>query len=487
MAIDTTSRQRSRAATPAAQALVPLVVDLDDALLRTDTLLESVLSLARSRPSMLARLPGWLLSGRAQLKEELAQHAVLDVRTLPLARDLLDALRVQKRLGRRLILATGADMRIAQAIAHEIGIFDAVFASDGDVNLSGERKRERLVAEFGERGFDYVGGSLKDVPVWAASRRAIVVSPSPHVAAAARRVAPVEQVFGVPAAPRMAWLGAMRVHHWVKNLLLLVPLLAAHRVYEWRPLLDVAVAALAFSLAASGAYLLNDLLDLPSDRQHPHKRRRPLASGVLPVRHALILWPMLWSAAIALGAISGGKFLFALVFYVGLMLAYSLRLKDIAIIDAFVLAIGYTLRVLAGALAVEMDVSPWLLIASASLFFGLALLKRYAELVTLRDPVGADVRVRAYRQADAGLIATLGLTTGCIAVAVLALYPVAEPWDHARWPVWAVCGLLLYWIGHIWLMAHHGRIRDDPVTYALHDPISRAFGLLTAAILLLTA
>jgi 4-hydroxybenzoate polyprenyltransferase len=167
------------------------------------------------------------------------------------------------------------------------------------------------------------------------------------------------------------------------------------------------------------------------------------------------------------------------------MLAYSIRLKDIAIVDAFVLAIGYTLRVLAGALAVPMDVSPWLLIAVAALFFGLALLKRYAELITLRDSFGSSVRVRAYRVADAGLLAGLGLAATCVAVAVLALYPVAESSSHARWPVWAVCGLLLYWTGHMWLMAHRGRIRDDPVAYAMRDPVSRVFGALTAAILLL--
>jgi 4-hydroxybenzoate polyprenyltransferase len=475
-------RATARASSPAA---VPLVVDLDGTLLRTDTLLESLLALARSRPSALLQLPWWLLHGRAHLKQHLAQLAALDVQTLPLARELLDDLRAQKRQGRRLILATGANEKVAHAIASELGLFDAVFASDGMVNLTGARKRDRLVAEFGEHGFDYVGGSVRDVPVWAAARRAIVASPSSHVVAAARRVAVVERVFDAARAHGPAWLAAIRMHHWLKNLLLLVPLLAAHRLYESAALLDVAVGGLAFCLAASGVYLLNDLLDLPSDRRHMHKKKRALASGELPVLQALILWPVLWLAAGVLAACLGRLFLAAVGTYVGLMLAYSMRLKDIAIIDAFVLAIGYTLRVLAGGLAVQMDVSPWLLIAVVALFFGLALLKRYAELVTLRGGLGADARVRAYRVADAGLLAGLGLAAGCVAVAVLALYPVAQPWGHARWPVWSICGLLLYWIGHMWLMAHRGHIRDDPVSFALHDPVSRAFGVLTAAILLL--
>ncbi|HJV72324.1 UbiA family prenyltransferase [Ideonella sp.] len=477
--------------TPARGALlaaaVPLVVDLDGTLLRTDTLLESLLDLARLHPADLLRVPLWLAQGRARLKHHLARRAPLDARTLPLAHDLLEHLRAQKRQGRRLILATGADAAVAHAMADELGLFDAVIASDGTTNLTATHKRDRLVAEFGERGFDYVGNSARDLPVWAAARRAVLVAPAPRVAAAARRVTEVERTFDAAPARAGTWLAAMRVHHWLKNLLLLVPLLAAHRLYEPAMLANAAIGGFAFCLAASGVYLLNDLLDLRADRRHPHKRERVLASGRMPIEHALALLPLLWLAAALLGAALPRPFLAALGTYVGLMLVYSVRLKDIAIVDAFALAAGYTLRILAGAIAVGMDVSPWLLVSSVALFFGLALLKRYAELVTLRGSLGPGARVRAYRVTDAALIAALGLAAGCVAVALLALYPVAVPSLHAGWPVWLVGGLLLFWTGHMWLMAHRGRIRDDPVVFALRDPLSRVFGLLTAAVLVLSA
>ncbi|MGZ5132818.1 MAG: UbiA family prenyltransferase [Caldimonas sp.] len=465
---------------------VPLVVDLDGTLLRTDTLVEALLVLARKRPLSLLKLPWWLAHGRARLKHCVAEQAHADVATLPRASEVLTHLRAQKAQGRRLILATGADGRTAHAVADPLALFDAVLASDGTVNLTAARKRDRLVAEFGEGGFDYIGNSTRDLAVWAAARRALLVAPTSRLSAAVKRVTEVERVFD-EGRPRLStYLDAIRVHHWLKNLLLLVPLLAAHRLYDPAMLMNALIGVVCFSLAASGVYLLNDLLDLPSDRRHPRKNRRALASGRLPIVHALVLLPCLWLAAAALATWLARPFLVALGVYAALMLAYSMRLKDIVFVDAFALGVGYTLRILAGSLAVGIEVSPWLLVCSTALFFGLALLKRYAELVTLRPGMAPHERVRAYRSADATLIAGLGVAVACIGVVLLALYPIVEPSGHAGWPVWLVCGLLLFWTSHMWLMAHRGNIHDDPVTYALHDPISRGFGLATVVVLLLT-
>jgi 4-hydroxybenzoate polyprenyltransferase len=311
------------------------------------------------------------------------------------------------------------------------------------------------------------------------------MAPSPGLLAAAQRVTKVERVFPGRQPGVMTYLGAMRMHHWLKNVLLLVPLLAAHSLYAPGLLMNALFAALCFSLAASGVYLLNDLLDLSADRQHPRKKERALASGQMPITHALLLLPVLWLLAALLALGLPRPFLGALGVYIFLMVAYSMRLKGIAIIDALALALGYSLRILAGALAVDVSVSPWLLVCSTSMFFGLALLKRYAELITLRPGLGPNGRVRAYRMADATMIAGLGLAAGCIAVALLALYPVIEPTGHAGWPVWLFCGLVLFWTGHMWLMAHRGDIRDDPVSFALRDRVSQILGLLTAAVLLL--
>jgi 4-hydroxybenzoate polyprenyltransferase/phosphoserine phosphatase len=469
----------------AQDAQVPLVVDLDGTLLRTNTLVESVLVLARTHPLSLLLVPLWLANGRAHLKARVAALAIPDARALPVNRELVEYLRAQKRSGRRLVLATGADIRVARAVADGLGLFDAVMASDSTVNLTGERKRERLLAQFGQGGFDYIGNAAPDLPVWAVARNGLLVSSSRRVAEAAQGVTRIERVFVQSRPGIRGWLNAMRAQHWLKNLLLLVPLVAAHELYDATMLTHALLGALCFCLAASGVYLLNDLLDLGADRWHPHKRQRLLASGQLPVGQALMLVPCLWLAAALLATGLAPPFMAALGVYVALMLAYSLRLKDIAIIDTFALAMGYTLRILAGGLAAGIDVSRWLLVCSAALFFGLALLKRYAELVTLRPGMGPGARVRGYRSTDAAFIAGLGAAACCVAVTVLALYPVAEPSPHRSWPVWLLSGLLLFWTGHMWLMAHRGQIHDDPVAFALRNPVSRVFGVLIAIALLM--
>lgn len=463
---------------------LPLVVDLDGTLLHTDTLVETLFDIARRRPLQLLQLPAWLAGGRAHLKRQLALQSQVELALLPRADDLVLHLRALQRQGRRLVLATGADATIAQALADELGLFDTVLASDGHTNLSGTAKRDRLVALFGVHGFDYVGNSWRDMPVWAAARRGLLVRPSHRLAAAAARVTAVERVFTEGRPDLRTWLGAMRPQHWLKNLLLLVPLLAAHQLYAPSRLLAGMLALVCFSLAASGVYLLNDLFDLPGDRRHPHKQARALASGRLPLLHALLMVPALWGAAALLALVLPLPFLGALAVYVALMLAYSMRLRNYAIVDALVLALGYTLRIWAGSLAVAVDVSPWLLVCSTALFFGLALLKRYAELVTLRPGLPAQGRVRGYGVDDAVLILGLGTAADCIAVVLLALYPVIDAPGAPHLTVWLLSTLMLFWTGHMWLMAHRGRIHDDPVNFALHDPPSRAFGLAAAAVLL---
>lgn len=474
------------AAPIAVRDLVPLVVDLDGTLLRSDALLETLLAAARAHPLVMLRVPLWWWQGRARLKHELAERAGVDAAALPLDEDLLDYLRSQRRQGRRLVLATGADQRIANGVAQKCGIFDSVLASDGTVNLTAHRKRDLLVAEWGERGFDYVGNSAQDLPIWAAARRALLIEPSPWLLTAARTVTPDQQVFPRKGPSLAVYGSAMRVQHWLKNLLLLVPIVFAHRLYDPGMLAHALAGALCFCLAASGVYLLNDLLDLGVDRAHPHKRQRALASGRLPIQRALLLLPGLWLASVLPALWLPAPFLGALVLYVFLMVAYSVGLKDIAIVDALVLAMGYSLRILAGALAVGLGVSPWLLVCSSAMFFGLALLKRYAELVTLRPCLGKDSRVRAYRMADSAIVAVLGGAAGCVAVALLALYPMIAPSNYGPWPLWLVCGCVLFWVGHMWLMADRGAIREDPLAFALRDPVSRVLGVLTVAVLLVT-
>jgi len=467
-----------------AERPVPLVVDLDGTLVATDLLIESLFVLAKRRPLRLLMLPWWLLQGRARLKHHLAREAMPDVPTLPYRPDLIEYLEAAKRHRVPIVLATAADGRVAQAVAHHLKLFDTVFASDGIVNLKGENKRDRLVAEFGAQGFDYVGSGRIDHAVWSAARKAILVRSEPGLAAKVAEVTEVERVFEEPSSDPLLYLKALRPHHWLKNALVFLPLAAAHRLDEIELLLQAFLAFLAFSLCASSTYLLNDLMDLPSDRRHPHKRERALASGRLPVLRALAQVPLLLAGALAVGLLLPWAFLGVLALYYMLTLSYSLRLKDMVILDVLALAGLHALRVMAGSAATGVWPSAWLVAFCVFLFFSLAMIKRYAELVVMRTIDGLHAHARAYELEDSELLAALGGASGYLAVLVLALYisETANGGFGRHELIWLVCVLLLYWISYMWLMAHRARMHDDPLVFALRDHVSRILMALMAII-----
>jgi 4-hydroxybenzoate polyprenyltransferase len=467
---------------------VPLVVDLDGTLLRTHSLIESIFPLVRMKPWSLLQLPFWWLRGRAYFKHRVAAAAMPDIHSLPYRTELVEFLRDQKRLGRSLILATGADEKLATEINRELGLFDEVMASDGHIDLVGRRKRERLIATFGLRGFDYVGNDRRDVEIWCAARRALFASAAPQLVKSIAELTPVEKLFKDPPARWQDYLDALRPTHWVKNTLLFVPLAAAHQVFEFGRLERVLLAFIAFDLCASGLYLLNDLLDLPADRRHTHKKERMLASGRIPLTYALLMVPLLLLGAIGLALHLSIAYAGIIGLYTALMIAYSMKLKDIPLVDVFVLASGYALRVAAGAVAAEIRISAWLLTVCVFLFFSLALIKRYAELIVLEAQPGAGpAHARGYLSRDKGMLVVQGIASGYLAVMVLALYTNTEISQrlYARHEVfWGVCLLLLYWVSYLWMAAERGRIVGDPVMFALTDRISywtiAGMGLLAA-------
>jgi 4-hydroxybenzoate polyprenyltransferase len=469
---------------------VPLVVDLDGTLLRTESSIESVLVLARKHPLSLLKLPLWLVSGRACLKQHLAQIAMPDIPTLPFRQSLLGYLREQKRAGRRLVLATAADRLLAQEVVAELGLFDLVLASEQGTNLDPQRKRERLVALFGDRGFDYVGDGRGDYPLWSSARKALLVSPSRRLARDVAAVTPVDKIIDQGGSRWADYLHALRPHHWIKNSLVFVPLAAAHRLFEMDLAGRALLAFVAFSLCASSVYLLNDLLDLPSDRRHPHKKDRRLASGQISLRHALLSLPVLLLSALALGFSLTPGFAGVLSLYFVLMLAYSIRLKDVPIVDVLVLAAGYALRVAAGFLVVAIDPSAWLLGICVFLFFSLALIKRFAELVALEPASGTPAaRARGYVTRDESILAAQGIASGYLAVLLLALYANTQIAQSARpqlaW-LWLLCMLLFAWLNYMWLMAGRGRMHHDPVVFAFQDRLS-AWTVIAMAIVALLA
>jgi len=475
----------STLARPAADP-IPLCVDLDGTLTPIDTLHETALALARVAPAELLSLPRWIARGRAVLKQELAQRAPIDVSHLPYRRDLLDWLRSERERGRRLVLATAADRRIADAVAEHLDLFDEVIASDGASNLSGAAKRAVLVARYGEQGFDYVGNDEVDLQVWPSARQAIVVGSAGLAARAAQLAAP-GPVFAAPAPSPRPWIKATRVYQWIKNLLIFVPALLSHRIADAGVLGAAVLAFVAFGLCASSVYLINDLLDLDADRRHPRKRKRPFAAGTLPASQGVVAAALLALAAALLAIEVGGLFAAVLAAYYACTGAYSLRLKRSPIVDVMMLAGLYTIRIVAGGAATGVEVTFWLLAFSMFMFLSLAVVKRYAELhdaarAGLTKPAG-----RGYGADDLPLLLSLGTASAFAAIVVLALY-INSPQSEALYgdsrPLWLICPLLLYWVCRVWLLTTRGRMHDDPILFALRDRTSLMIIGLMAAIVL---
>ncbi|MFM1990453.1 MAG: hypothetical protein RJA99_3410 [Pseudomonadota bacterium] len=468
----------------------PLVVDLDGTLLRTDSLHESAIRVLRDRPLDVARLPLWLAQGKAAMKRRIAERVTLDPAALPYRGELVDWLRAQRGAGRRLVLCTASDVAVARSVADHLGLFDDVMASDGTHNLAGERKAEALVARFGAAGFDYAGNSAADLAVWARARRAIVVDASAEVARRARERGEVEREFPREPAGAVDWRRALRLHQWLKNLLLVVPVLAAHEFGNAAHWGVLALAFVSFSLCASAVYVANDLFDLESDRLHPRKRARPFAAGRLPVWQGVVAVPLLLAASLAVGAWVGAAFLAWLAVYFVLTCAYSLRLKRLVLVDCMTLAALYTLRIVAGAAATAIAPSFWLLAFSGFLFLSLAFVKRYAELLVQVAQGREKALGRGYLTADAPLLLVFGVVSGYAATVVLALYlnsdAVARLYERPAF-AGAVVPILLMWISWVWLQAHRGRMHDDPLVFAIRDPASLLSGAAIGAALLLAS
>jgi 4-hydroxybenzoate polyprenyltransferase/phosphoserine phosphatase len=468
----------------------PLVVDLDGTLIRTDMLQESTLVVLRDNPSSLLRLPLWLAHGKAYLKRKLAERSELDPQHLPYNLELLSWLTKQREAGRKLILCTASDQIIANAIAGHLGIFDEVMASDGVTNLSGKNKASALEQRFGNKGFDYAGNSIDDVPVWTSAQRSIVVNASSAVSDQAAKIGHIENTFPAQAIDFGVFRRVLRVHQWMKNLLLFVPFFASHQITQSSSWLALIVAFVSFGLCASSVYIVNDLLDLSSDRQHYKKRFRPFASGAVPIWMGVLLVPLLWLGSVVLALQVNNEFLLCLGCYFIITCAYSFKLKRLVILDCITLAMLYTLRVVAGSAAAQLPFSFWLLAFSVFLFLSLAFVKRYAELLEHSVKESKTVHGRGYTTSDTQLIQLFGTNAGYAAVIVLALYLNSDAIVRLyRNPeiVWATVPVMLFWINWVWLQAHRGQMHDDPVVFALKDKNSLIAGFVFAVIVALGA
>lgn len=452
-----------------------LVVDLDGTLLRTDMLFESFWSALGQdwrSPILSARA---LLGGRAALKRHLATAAKVSVETLPYDADVVEHVRRWRAAGGRTALVTATDQALAEQVASHLGLFDEVHGSDGQRNLKGPAKADFLAGQF-EGGYAYMGDAAADLPVWEQAQMAYTVNVPPRLRVRADQLGvEVEHMVTGRRSPR-DHLRALRPHQWVKNALVFLPMLASHQIAA-TTLLQSLLAFVAFSLVASSVYVLNDLLDLAADREHPRKRNRPFASGAVPIAHGTWMASGLLLAGGLISLVLGAEFLLVMGAYYVATLAYSLHLKRRALVDIALLAGLYTIRIVAGSTATGIELSVWLLAFSIFLFFSLAAVKRQAELIDNSRSGRPEASGRGYLVSDLPIISAMAISSGYLAVLVMALYinspAVTRLYSYV--PVlWGICYVLLYWVSRMVLITHRGRMHDDPIVFAFRDRVSQA-------------
>jgi len=466
----------------------PLCVDLDGTLIQTDSLIESVLSIV-SDSAGLMKLPQLMTTSRAVFKQRVGALAKLAPEILPFNAELIEYLREQKLKGRRIVLATAADERTARAIVEPLDLFDDIVASNGARNLKGEEKAKELVRLYGRKGFDYAGDSRADLAVWRDADGIVIVNASAAVKREARRLGRVVAEFDVGPSVMSAAIRAMRPHQWVKNLLVFVPLLASRSFSDWPGLLGALGMFASFCAAASAIYLINDLLDLATDRRHPRKKNRPFANGTLPLSIGGVLAVVLMSIGFVLAVLVGA--LPVLFIYVAISLTYSLWLKKYPLLDVFILAALYTVRIVAGGIASGHLVSLWLLAFSGFTFLSLAFVKRTGELITTQQRGSAPtVTRRGYRSEDILILKMFGVASTFASSVVLALFVNSNnALKNYTSPelLWGFVPLILFWQLRLWLATERGKMHDDPIVYASRDWVSWLVAVSVVAIVLLAS
>jgi 4-hydroxybenzoate polyprenyltransferase len=487
----------------------PLCVDLDGTLVKSDTLVDSVLVLGRQHPAMLLKIPGWIAQGKASFKRHVTSAVELNVAHLPYNRELLQYLEQQHATGRPIYLATAADTTLAERVAAHLGLFSGVLASDGTLNLAGKHKLAAFQSRFGNN-FTYIGNALPDATLLGACTEPMVANPTSGLRAALRksRVIPARTFLDSPSTLK-SWLKAIRLHQWAKNALIFLPLLLAH-AWSLGPIVGSLIAFVSFGLCASATYIVNDLLDLEADRKHLRKRRRPFAAGDLSAISGVAVVGLFLLSSLALAiflphavaAVSGTAllnrpyyFLEWLAIYAVTTTAYSFSLKRMVLVDVIVLSGLYTVRILAGSAATGITVSAWLGGFSIFFFLSLAFVKRFAELEGLRQreliPAETPVQIhgRGYLVSDIEQLRSFGSASGYASVVVLTLYisniSAAELYVHPN-RLWLLVPVLLLWISRLWLVASRGELDEDPVVYAITDKRSLFMGLLVVLVVLIS-
>ncbi len=451
-----------------------LVTDLDGSLIKTDSLWEGFFAMMASRPLALIQLLLICFKGRIAIKKYLAEYSLRHSERFPLNENVLKEIEFARASGRDVYLATAAYETVARKVSQNLGLFKGVFATTDEVNLKGQAKADALKKFFGEQGFDYIGDSKSDLQVWAAAREAIVVSADERLIRAAENVNGKCRVIASEKPSAKIYLKAVRLHQWVKNFLIAVPLITSHS-FDLKSVFLFAAAFAAFSCCTSTVYILNDLFDLSSDRCHPNKKKRPFANGSLPLKNGAAIFIFAFIMMCTLSLFLPANFALTLLGYYIATFAYSLWLKKCLMLDTITLSCFYIVRVLAGAVALELTPSSWLIGFCFFIFLALALVKRVSEITLKKESGIQNIQGRAYLLADLNILETMSICCGFCSAAVLALYidslAASALYSNPHY-LWIALPIFIYWFGRLLLLNSRHEVGDDPVAFIVADKAS---------------
>lgn len=464
-----------------------LVVDLDGTLIHSDLLHEGLLILLRKNPLYIFSCLIWILKGKVYFKKKLFNRIQIPFELLPTNKELMNFLETELSKGRQIILATASLKSHALEIAKTIPIFDNIFGTE-EVNLKGENKLKLLIDEYGEFKFDYIGNSRSDIKIFAKSRYSYLVNPSKSLERKTSQISELKYSWKSKRNNVTDYIKAIRAYQWLKNLLIFIPIITSHSFNSLNLMLLTINAFFAFSMIASSGYIVNDLLDLNSDRIHPRKRFRPFASGRLSIRSGVALFLILFSVGVFVASRLNYPFFITILIYFITSLSYSLYFKKIALYDVFILALLYSIRVIAGGLVSDISISFWLIAFSTFLFLSLAFVKRYSELMNIKTNTDLKERGREYFVSDLNLLQIMGIVSGFMSVVVFALYidspEVIRLYTHPQ-ILWGISLLFLFWISRIWIITNRGEMTDDPILFAVKDVKSYFIFIMIGVMLLL--
>ena len=398
----------------------------------------------------------------------------------------LEFLKKEADNGRMIVLATASPILNAIEISKIHPLFNQVYGTDNKTNLKGNNKSAILIKLFGKGKFDYIGNSFSDLKIFSSARYSYLVNAPIFLKKKVKRISDLKFSWNSQKDSFLYLLKAIRPHQWVKNLLVFVPLITAHKLNSISLIAQTFYAFIAFSFVASSGYLINDLSDLNSDRSHPRKRFRPLASGKVSILSGSVLAFILFGVGIYLASRINGLFLITLFAYFITSLLYSFYFKKVVLYDVFILALLYSIRVFAGGDVIGVQLSFWLIAFSTFIFLSLAFVKRYSELMQVNNKEGLLSRGRDYIIEDIHLLQVMGIASGFSSVIVFSLYinspEVAFLYSKPEL-LWSISLLFLFWISRIWLITVRGKMTDDPIIFAIKDLTSYVLFTLVGLIL----